>query len=66
MTQTEENSELSSRGKIEIVIQRGKVEYRKAKKSEMENADILNERFMLPIETSKKVASDNGRSHCLQ
>lgn len=65
MTQDEEDTELRARGKIEVVIQRGKEKKRRMKESEMQDAQLI-QKFMLPEETSKKVAQDEGRSHFLK
>lgn len=65
LSQGEEEAELSRRGKIEIILQRGKYRRRKRTRSEIEDSENLETMFM-PSMTTKKVAGDNGRSHYLK
>ncbi|KAK4550809.1 hypothetical protein LTR36_000389 [Oleoguttula mirabilis] len=65
LTQDEEEAELSARGKIQVVLQRGKTKDRKMTKKEKRarQASEPCEKLFLSSETNKKVAGDKGRSH---
>lgn len=65
LTQDEEQAELQSRGKIEVVLQRGK--YRHTEKMHCEDKDHeMTAAMFMPSETTKKVAREQGRSHYLK
>ncbi|KAK5132493.1 hypothetical protein LTR08_009039 [Meristemomyces frigidus] len=63
-TQDEQEAELARRGKIQVILQRGRVKKRKRTKSKSASSTATDTTAVLsmPEQTTKKIAMDNGRS----